>query len=75
MLLLVYQDTWLTTFMPRSLHTEKKALKTQEVADLILYLLSSRSSGINGQGITIDAGMGFNYFDKDIVEAVMEVKQ
>ena len=53
----------------------KKALKTQEVADLILYLLSSRSSGINGQGITIDAGMGFNYFDKEIVEAVMEVKQ
>ena len=53
----------------------KKALKTQEVADLILYLLSNRSSGINGQGITIDAGMGFNYFDKEIVEAVMEVKQ
>jgi len=32
-----------------------------------VFLLSPRSSGINGQGIVVDAGMGTNYFDADIV--------
>ena len=53
----------------------KKALDTQEVANLILFLLSERSSGINGQGIVIDAGMGLNYFDGEIVKSAMQVKQ
>jgi enoyl-[acyl-carrier protein] reductase I len=53
----------------------KRALQTREVADLAAYLLSSRSSGINGQGIVIDAGMGFNYFDREIVEAATEIKK
>jgi len=45
----------------------KKALETKEVADAAVYLLSPRSSGINAQEITLDAGMSVNYFDKSIV--------
>lgn len=52
----------------------KQSLTTQEVANLAAFLLSPRSSGINGQGIVIDAGMGFNYFDNEIVEASMKLK-
>lgn len=52
----------------------KRSLATQEVANLAGFLLSPRSSGINGQGIVIDAGMGFNYFDKEVVDAVMKPK-
>jgi enoyl-[acyl-carrier protein] reductase I len=52
----------------------KKALETQEVANLAAFLLSSKSSGINGQGIVIDAGMGLNYFDQEIVQDTMRVK-
>ena len=52
----------------------KRALDTVEVANLAAFLLSPRSSGINGQGIVVDAGMGFNYFDKEVVEAVMKPK-
>lgn len=47
----------------------KQALKTQEVANSIVFLLSPRASGINATGIVIDAGMGCNYFDQDIVGA------
>lgn len=49
----------------------KQALSTQEVADTAVYLLSDRSSGINGQGIVVNAGMDHNYFDKEVVEAAM----
>ncbi len=45
----------------------KRALTTEEVAETALFLLSDRSSGINAQGIVVDAGMGSNYFDGDIV--------
>lgn len=45
----------------------KKALKTSEAADVAAFLLSERSSGINGQCLVVDAGMGFNYFDKEVV--------
>jgi len=45
----------------------KRGLDTDEVADAALYLLSPRSSGINAQGVVVDAGMGVNYFDRDIV--------
>ncbi|MDA8774231.1 SDR family oxidoreductase [Opitutales bacterium] len=51
----------------------KKALATAEVANLATFLLSQRSSGINGQGIVIDAGMGLNYFDGEIVESSMKI--
>lgn len=45
----------------------KEALTTQEVANAAVFLLSERSSGINAQGIVLDAGMSINYFDKEIV--------
>jgi enoyl-[acyl-carrier protein] reductase I len=45
----------------------KKALTIQEVANAVAFLLSERSSGINAQGIIVDAGMSINYFDKDII--------
>jgi enoyl-[acyl-carrier protein] reductase I len=45
----------------------KQNLKTGEVADTALFLLSQRSSGINAQGIIVDAGMRINYFDKEII--------
>jgi enoyl-[acyl-carrier protein] reductase I len=49
----------------------KKALETQEVANAVLFLLSERASGINGTGIIIDAGLGLNYFDKELVRLAM----
>ncbi len=52
----------------------KKALLTEEVAKTAVFLLSNASSGINGQGIVVDAGMGLNYFDKDVVNSAMEMK-
>lgn len=48
----------------------KEALKTDEVANTICFLLSPRSSGINGTGILVDAGMACNYFDQKVVKAV-----
>ena len=46
----------------------KENVRTEEVAATIAFLLSPRSSGINAQGIVIDAGMGVNFFDRRIVE-------
>ncbi len=46
----------------------KAALTCAEVADVAAFLLSRRSAGINAQGIVVDAGMGRNYFDADIVK-------
>jgi len=45
----------------------KQAVQTEEVAATIAFLLSPRSSGINAQGLVIDAGMGVNYFDNALV--------
>lgn len=45
----------------------KKALQTSEAANVAAFLLSERSSGINGQCLVVDAGMAFNYFDAEIV--------
>jgi enoyl-[acyl-carrier protein] reductase I len=45
----------------------KRAVETHEVANAVAFLLSPRSSGINAQGLVIDAGMSINYFDKDLV--------
>ena len=44
-----------------------EAVKTEEVADAIAFLLSPRSAGLNAQHLTIDAGMGVNYFDAELV--------
>jgi enoyl-[acyl-carrier protein] reductase I len=49
----------------------KKALATKEVANTVAFLLSERSSGINAQGIVVDAGMSINYFDKDIIKKAL----
>jgi enoyl-[acyl-carrier protein] reductase I len=46
----------------------KHAVRTEEVAAAVAFLLSPRSSGINSQGIVIDAGMGTNYFDDEIIK-------
>ncbi len=49
----------------------KQNLSTQEVADTAVFLLSPASSGINGQGIVVNAGMDRNYFDKDVIRLAM----
>lgn len=49
----------------------KRALDTQEVANVALFLLSPRSSGINGTTLVVDAGLGSNYFDKDVIRLAM----
>jgi enoyl-[acyl-carrier protein] reductase I len=45
----------------------KRAVQTDEVANCVAFLLSPRSSGINAQGLVIDAGMSINYFDHDLI--------
>ena len=49
----------------------KAALKTEEVANTVVFLLSPVSSGINAAGIIVDAGMSCNYFDQDVVNKAM----
>lgn len=49
----------------------KQNLTTQEVANTAVFLLSPTSSGINGQGIVVNAGMDRNYFDKEMVRLAM----
>jgi enoyl-[acyl-carrier protein] reductase I len=48
----------------------KRAVQTDEVANAVAFLLSPRSSGINAQGLVIDAGMSVNYFDRELVAAL-----
>ena len=45
----------------------KQAVHTSEVANTAAFLLSPRSAGINAQGLVVDAGMGVNYFDNQLV--------
>ena len=45
----------------------KQAVQTVEVANTVAFLLSPRSAGINAQGLVVDAGMGVNYFDNNLV--------
>lgn len=63
-----YADSYL--FAERAT-LRKAAVGTQEVAATIAFLLSPRSSGINAQGLVIDAGMGINFFDSQIVSGEM----
>ena len=49
----------------------KEAVETQEAADVAVFLLSPRSSGINAQSVVVDAGMSINYFDADVVRRAM----
>lgn len=45
----------------------KAAVQTIEAANVAAFLLSPRSSGINAQGIVVDAGMSVNYFDDRLI--------
>lgn len=45
----------------------KRAVQTEEVANVTAFLLSPRSSGITAQGIVVDAGMSINYFDNSLI--------
>lgn len=49
-----------------------RALKTEEVANVAVFLLSEVSSGINAQKIVIDAGMRVNYFDVEMIKNVLK---
>ena len=49
----------------------KRALATDEVANVALFLLSPRSSGVNGTTLIVDAGLGLNYFDQEIIRLAM----
>ena len=49
----------------------KRNLETQEVANAAAFLISPRSSGLNGTTVVVDAGLGSNYFDRDIIRRTM----
>jgi enoyl-[acyl-carrier protein] reductase I len=49
----------------------KEALKTEEVAHAVAFLLSPRSSGINAQQLVLDAGMSVNYFDRELIQRAL----
>lgn len=49
----------------------KRNLDTQEVANAALFLLSPRSSGINASTLVVDASLGINAFDKDLIRLAM----
>lgn len=49
----------------------KRGLATQEVANAVLFLLSERSSGMNGATLVVDAGLGLNSFDREIIRLAM----
>jgi enoyl-[acyl-carrier protein] reductase I len=63
-----YLDNYL---FAEKLTMRKRALETQEIANVAAFLFSPRSSGINAQGIVVDAGIGWNYFDEDVVRLAM----
>jgi enoyl-[acyl-carrier protein] reductase I len=63
-----YVDSYL---FAESATLRKKALTTQEAANAAVFLLSERSSGMNTQGLILDAGMSVNYFDKDILRRTL----
>ena len=63
-------------YLESYLYSEKitfrgKAVQTQEVANVGVFLLSPRSSGMNGASVKVDAGMESNYFDKEVVRLAM----
>ncbi len=49
----------------------KESLHTQEIANAIAFLISDRSSGMNGASMVLDAGMGINYFDEEVIRLAM----
>lgn len=63
-----YLESYLYT---EKLTFRKRNLSTDEVASAALFLLSERSSGLNGTTLVVDAGLGSNFYDKDIVRLAM----
>ncbi len=53
----------------------RRNLETQEVANAALFLLSARSSGLNGSTVIVDAGLGSNAFDQDLVRLAMRTEK
>lgn len=51
-----------------------RGVTTPEVAETAVFLLSPASSGINGQGIVVDAGMGAGYFDASLVAKATRIE-
>lgn len=49
----------------------KQNLATQEVANTVVFLLSERSSGHNGSTLVVDAGLGSNFYDAEIIRLAM----
>ncbi len=49
----------------------KRAVQTEEVAQVAAFLLSPRSSGVNAQRIVVDAGMSINYFDRHLIRRAL----
>jgi enoyl-[acyl-carrier protein] reductase I len=49
----------------------RRAVETEEVANVAAFLLSPRSSGINAQRIVVDAGMSVNYFDRSLTRKAL----
>lgn len=63
-----YLESYLYT---EKLTFRKRNLSTDEVASAALFLLSARSSGLNGTTLVVDAGLGSNFYDKDLVRLAM----
>jgi enoyl-[acyl-carrier protein] reductase I len=63
-----YLESYLYT---EKLTLRKRNLETQEVANAVLFLLSERSSGCNGTTLVVDAGLGGNYYDQEIIRLAM----
>jgi len=59
-----YVDSWLHA---EKATLRKRGLDTAEVAATAVFLLSPRSSGINAQGLVVDAGMASNLFDDELL--------
>jgi enoyl-[acyl-carrier protein] reductase I len=47
----------------------KRAVETQEAANVVAFLISPRSSGITAQTLVVDAGMEINYFDQELIDS------
>lgn len=63
-----YLESYLYT---EKLTFRKRNLSTAEVAQAALFLLSEKSSGLNGTTLVVDAGLGSNFYDKDVVRLAM----